>query len=146
MGQRVYAVDPNLRVYGGKELERGQVFELTGQRNDAKLLGHNALERVYCQPVDGDTPTWLCDQCGEEFVGDDVTSRWPQQHLKTQHTEEPTSRRVRRRQKDMTAEQIEDAEEAPPVDPAGASTETEPHATRMEMTKEGVRTVQRAPR
>jgi hypothetical protein len=155
MGSKVYAVDPNLRMYGGKALERGQLFELVGLRNDAKLTGQNALQRVYCQAVGKKTPVWRCPHCAEEFFGYDATSPYPKQHLARQHADEgladldgpQVKHRVRRPdQKGMTAEEIEGGEEAPPIDSEGASTETEPHPTRMEITTEGVRTVQRAPR
>lgn len=150
MGKNVYAVDPNLKEYGGKTLERGQVFELRGLRNDAKLLGQNALQRVYCQPVVKETPLWRCPHCGEQFVGDDVTSAYPQQHLRRNHADEGAAetdqqqvKRPRKRAAPATPEQIEKGEDAPDIEPEGASTATKPPPSRYELTKEGPRAVQR---
>jgi len=149
MGKKVWASDPNLREYGGKLLERGQVFELIGLRNDQKLLGQNALQRVYCGPVDKSTPLWECPKCGESFYGADVTSPFPSQHLKRSHAEDAAANltgpqlKQRRSTKALSDEEIEKSEVAPDVNPEGNPLDTSPLPTRMRMSKQGLEVLER---
>ncbi len=50
--------------YNGEHLERGEVFELIGARNDAKLLGLNFCEKVGKGDIVHDCT------CGKTFVHD----------------------------------------------------------------------------
>ncbi|MCK9327894.1 MAG: hypothetical protein M0P69_20535 [Bacteroidales bacterium] len=51
--------------YNGKTLSRGQVFKLTGCRNDEKLVGLN-----YVGEVPKGATLYACRYCGAEFVGE----------------------------------------------------------------------------
>jgi hypothetical protein len=62
MGQKVYARMPF--GYGGKPLDRGEITELQGLRNDEKLLGLK-----YFVPFNvARDKTRQCDNCGRTFV------------------------------------------------------------------------------
>jgi len=50
--------------YAGVELDRGQVFELVGARNDEKLI-----RLGYIAPVERKAETYRCAECGAEFIG-----------------------------------------------------------------------------
>ena len=66
--------------YNGEELQRGQVFEMVGARNDEKLLGLD-----YCQEVNKKVKVLDCN-CGYSFVGQDCYNY----HLASEkHPKEP---------------------------------------------------------
>ncbi len=70
----VYVSNPNLKQYGDLILERGQVFELQGQINDRKLLGHG-----YVQEVEDVTTIDDCLGCGRKFVDSAARQRHQRQ-------------------------------------------------------------------
>lgn len=81
--------------YAGKSLDRGQVFELTGQINDEKLL-----RLGYCAQMEAKTDLYKCDHCGAEFV--DIGARGG--HVKDRHrasylTPEEEDEQIDRREK-----------------------------------------------
>jgi len=51
-------------TYAGQELDRGQITELIGARNDEKLV-----RLGYFAPVEKKAETFQCAVCGAEFVG-----------------------------------------------------------------------------
>lgn len=51
--------------YGDLQLDRGQVFELAGFRNDEKLVRLN-----YCAEAPKGLQAAVCSECGAGFVGD----------------------------------------------------------------------------
>jgi len=51
--------------YAGRELDRGQVYELVGARNDEKLV-----RLGFVAEVERKAETWQCSECGAEFVGE----------------------------------------------------------------------------
>ncbi|MBW2672589.1 MAG: hypothetical protein JRD89_04120 [Deltaproteobacteria bacterium] len=51
-------------AYAGQELDRGQITELVGARNDEKLV---RLE--YFAPVERKAEIYRCGICGAEFIG-----------------------------------------------------------------------------
>jgi hypothetical protein len=61
--KRVAIVSDHFKLYAGRELERGQVFELQNQLNDEKLLGWN-----YVRELEPGQETYTC-KCGREFLG-----------------------------------------------------------------------------
>lgn len=68
--------------YGQDNLERGQIFSLSGQRNDEKLL-----RLGYVSKVDTKTEEYQCGVCGKTFI--DLGSR--DGHGKTGHRRRPLS-------------------------------------------------------
>lgn len=50
--------------YDGTQLDRGQVFVLTGARNDEKLV-----RLGYIGPLSKRDETYACGECGAEFIG-----------------------------------------------------------------------------
>jgi len=50
--------------YAGKELDRGQIVELIGARNDEKLV-----RLGYVAPVERKAEIYQCAVCGAEFIG-----------------------------------------------------------------------------
>ncbi len=67
--------------YDGQERDRGEVFRLTNQRNDEKLL------RIgYIYPLLAGAQTFECGHCGKEFKEMDMRDG----HVKKRHT--PSSR------------------------------------------------------
>lgn len=61
--KRVAVISDHMKIYAGRELERGQVFELANQLNDSKLLGWN-----YVRELESKEETYTC-KCGREFLG-----------------------------------------------------------------------------
>ena len=62
MGKEVFAKIPF--TYNGKPLDRGQLLELEGCKNDVKLVGQNFLI-----PFDAvHDRRWPCDMCGQKFA------------------------------------------------------------------------------
>jgi len=51
-------------TYAGQELDRGQITELVGARNDEKLV-----RLGYFAPVERKAKTFQCAICGAEFIG-----------------------------------------------------------------------------
>jgi len=51
-------------TYAGQELDRGQITELVGARNDEKLV-----RLGYFAPVEKKIKTYRCSECGAEFIG-----------------------------------------------------------------------------
>jgi len=51
-------------TYAGQELDRGQITELVGARNDEKLV-----RLGYLAPVEGKAEIYQCAVCGAEFIG-----------------------------------------------------------------------------
>lgn len=76
MAKRVYARRPH--QYGGKELDRGQVIELSDLRNDEKLI-----RLGYLAEVPKNTTLKECGECGEKFVDEDCRNG----HCKDRHDE-----------------------------------------------------------
>jgi len=54
-------------VYGGKQLDRGQVFEMKGLKNDAGLL-RNELARLLEASGIKEGDLFQCSECGARFV------------------------------------------------------------------------------
>jgi len=50
--------------YAGQELDRGQIVELVGAKNDEKLI-----RLGYFAPVEKKAETYKCAECGAEFIG-----------------------------------------------------------------------------
>lgn len=63
MKKRVVARRP--MGYAGQELDRGQVFELSDQRNDEKLVKFG-----YVGDVDRKAQLHECSECGGQFIGE----------------------------------------------------------------------------
>ena len=63
MGQRMFARFPQL--YAGTHLDRGEMFELKGTRNDERLVGLKYFAR-YDPARDA---IKVCDNCNRKFAG-----------------------------------------------------------------------------
>ena len=62
MGKTVWAARPF--QYAALILDRGQVFELQGTRNDEKLLAFG-----YIKELERDTELYECNRCPGQFIG-----------------------------------------------------------------------------
>lgn len=74
MGKRVYARRPH--QYGDEELDRGQVIEVQGFRNDEKLL-----RLGYLMEVPKNTVLKECGECGAKFIEEGLRNA----HYERQH-------------------------------------------------------------
>jgi hypothetical protein len=63
--------------YGDTVLDRGQIFEMPGSPNDAKLLSFGYLE-PYDRKAFGDGVQ--CAECGERFIGEFERRRHGDKH------------------------------------------------------------------
>ncbi len=72
--KRVAVVSDHMKLYGGKELERGEVFQLQNLINDLKLIGWN-----YIREIEDGEETYTC-KCAREFLGE-VTGSYVRAHL-----------------------------------------------------------------
>lgn len=68
--------------YAGKSLDRGQVFEFGGHRNDEKL------ERLgYVTPVEKKATLHECSACGAQFIGiAERTGHYEKRHVERELT------------------------------------------------------------
>jgi len=84
-------------TYAGQELDRGQIVELVGARNDEKLV-----RLGYFAPVERKGETSRCAECGAEFIG--LTERdyhGDKRHSGKVLTPEEEDRRLEREEKLM---------------------------------------------
>lgn len=51
--------------YANQQLDRGQIFELQGKRNDDRLVSYK-----YVEEVPKGTEIKTCSECGGEFIGE----------------------------------------------------------------------------
>lgn len=72
-------------TYAGKPLDRGQIFELTGQANDEKLV-----RLGYVMTLNPRDPVSNCGRCGAKFIGDDYRDG----HGKIRHSGNPVTHEV----------------------------------------------------
>lgn len=61
--KRVVVLSDHFKVYNGRDLERGQVFNLQDQLNDLKLFGWG-----YIRELEPKEDVYTC-KCGREFFG-----------------------------------------------------------------------------
>ena len=82
-GSKVWAKRPI--GYGTQEIDRGQVFELAGARNDEKLL-----RLGYIAPFEGKAKDMVeCAACGAQFIGgDERRGHYEKRHLRVLSPEE----------------------------------------------------------
>lgn len=94
MGQQVWARRPF--QYGDKNLDRGQVFELSGARNDERLL-----RLGYCEETKrkkGELSE--CSACGALFVGgNERAGHYERVHVRVNLTPDEEDRRFDRQEK-----------------------------------------------
>ena len=85
-------------IYNGHNLDRGQVFEFGGQRNDEKL------ERLrYVLPVEDGSETYTCAECNGEFIEQTFrTAHGDRAHPKREFTEQELDRLLDRQDREMT--------------------------------------------
>lgn len=94
MGQQVYARRPF--GYAGKELDRGQVFELAGARNDERLLRLAYVEAWKGKKAD----LHECAACGALFVGgNERQGHYEKRHLRVDLTPAEEDARAEREER-----------------------------------------------
>ncbi len=86
-GSKVWAKRPI--GYGSQEIDRGQVFELAGARNDEKLL-----RLGYIAPFEGKPKDLVeCAACGAQFIGgDERRGHYEKRHVRVLSPEEEDAR------------------------------------------------------
>lgn len=86
-GSKVWAKRPI--GYGTQEIDRGQVFELAGARNDEKLL-----RLGYIAPFEGKAKDMVeCAACGAQFIGgDERRGHYEKRHLRVLSPDEEDAR------------------------------------------------------
>lgn len=88
MGQQVWARRPF--GYGSLALDRGQVFELTGARNDDKLLRLGYCEEWRGKKADAHE----CPACGAKFIGgNERAGHYERRHVRVELSPEEEDRR-----------------------------------------------------
>ena len=87
MGSKVWAKRPI--GYGSQEIDRGQVFDLAGARNDEKLL-----RLGYIAPFEGKPKDLVeCAACGAQFIGgDERRGHYEKRHVRVLSPEEEDAR------------------------------------------------------
>lgn len=89
-GSKVWAKRPI--GYGNQEIDRGQVFELAGARNDSKLLRLGYIEEWAGKPRD----LVECAACGARFIGgDERRGHYEKRHVRVLSPEEEDNRAER---------------------------------------------------
>lgn len=89
-GSKVWAKRPI--GYNSQEIDRGQVFELAGARNDEKLLRLGYVEEWPGKPKD----LVECAACGAQFIGgDERRGHYEKRHVRVLSPEEEDSRAER---------------------------------------------------
>lgn len=75
--------------YGTQEIDRGQVFDLAGARNDEKLL-----RLGYIAPYEGKPKDLVeCAACGAQFIGgDERRGHYEKRHVRALSPEEEDAR------------------------------------------------------
>jgi hypothetical protein len=75
--------------YGNQEIDRGQVFDLAGARNDEKLL-----RLGYIAPFEGKPKDLVeCAACGAQFIGgDERRGHYEKRHVRVLSPEEEDAR------------------------------------------------------
>jgi len=94
MGQQVWARRPF--QYGNRQLDRGQVFELGGARNDERLL-----RLGYCEAWKGKrNELHECAACGALFVGgNEREGHYERKHVRVELSPEEEDRRIDREER-----------------------------------------------
>ncbi len=91
MGEKVLARRPI--GYNGADVDRGQVFELAGARNDEKLLKWGYVEAWKGKKTD----LHECAACGAQFVGgNERQGHYEKRHLRVELTPEQEDARAER--------------------------------------------------
>ena len=86
-GSKVWAKRPI--GYGTQEIDRGQVFELAGARNDQKLLRLGYVEEWAGKSKD----LVECAACGAQFIGgDERRGHYEKRHVRVLSPEEEDAR------------------------------------------------------
>lgn len=86
--------------YGDKQMDRGQVFELAGARNDEKLVRLQYVEEWKGKKSD----LHECAACGAQFVGgNERQGHYEKRHLRVELSPEEEDRRLDREER-MLAE------------------------------------------
>ncbi|MBP9027299.1 MAG: hypothetical protein KBH81_14275 [Phycisphaerae bacterium] len=94
MGQQVMARRPI--GYSSKDIDRGQVFELAGARNDEKLLRLGYLEAWKGKRND----LHECAACGALFVGgNEREGHYEKRHVRVQLTPDQEDSRAEREER-----------------------------------------------
>lgn len=78
--------------YNGQDIDRGQVFDLVGARNDEKLVRLGYLEMWTGKPKD----LHECAACGAQFIGgNERQGHYERRHLRVLTPEEEDARAER---------------------------------------------------
>ena len=82
--------------YGDKQLDRGQVFDLTGSRNDERLLRLGYVEEIKRARKD----LHECAACGALFVGgNERAGHYERRHVRVNLSPDEEDRRIDREER-----------------------------------------------